>query len=231
MFTEIIKAIKMIKKEEENEKQKKHIGIMGGTFDPIHYGHLVTAETVYDAFHIEKIIFIPTGNPAHKHVSLGSNHRLEMTKMAIAENEKFELSTIEIDREGHTYTVDTIEELKTTFDDDTVIYFIMGADSIHQLKQWKDAKRLLSLCEFIGVTRPGYDKKGVEQAVAELNETYGTKIHFLEVPALDISSSDIRDRMKHRLSIRYLLPDCVIAYINQFQLYTHQEEENTDDTP
>lgn len=222
----------MIKKEENANKQpKKHIGIMGGTFDPIHYGHLVTAETVYDAFDIEKILFIPTGNPAHKSVSLGTNHRLEMTKLAIAENEKFELSTIEVDRAGNTYTVDTIEELKTQLDADTTIYFIMGADSVHQLKQWKDAKRLLSLCEFIGVTRPGYDKKGVEQAVADLNKTYGAKIHFLEVPALDISSSDIRDRIQNKMSIRYLLPDCVIAHINQFQLYQNQAEEgNTGDT-
>ncbi|MFI3174516.1 MAG: nicotinate-nucleotide adenylyltransferase [Bacillota bacterium] len=214
--------------EKTNEKikkntSKKNIGIMGGTFDPIHYGHLVTAETVYDAFDIEKILFIPTGSPAHKCVTLGTNHRLEMTKLAVRNNEKFEISTIEIDRGGKTYTVDTIEELTTQLEDDTTFYFIMGADSIHQLEQWKDTKRLLSLCEFIGVTRPGYDKKGVEEAVAKLNEAYGAKIHFLEVPALDISSSDIRDRIEHGTSIRYLLPDDVLAYIHKFQLYSDKE--------
>ncbi len=217
-----------MKKAEEktNEKssKKKNIGIMGGTFDPIHYGHLVTAETVYDAFDIEKILFIPTGNPAHKCVRLGTDHRLEMTKLAVAGNEKFDISTIEIDRGGSTYTVDTIEQLKAEMEEDTTFYFIMGADSVHQLEQWKDTKRLLSLCEFIGVTRPGYDKKGVEEAVEKLNHDYGAKIHFLEVPGLDISSSDIRERIQKRVSIRYLLPDCVVEYIHQFALYLEEEK-------
>lgn len=200
-------------------KKYKKIAIVGGTFNPIHYGHLVTGEMVYHDFNVDKVIFMPTGDPAHKEVNTHNKHRFAMTSMAIADNDKFEISALEIDREGKTYTIDTIEELKKYCDKEVIIYFVMGADSIYHLHKWKEYEKLLTMCEFIGVTRPNYDKCEMEILVNELNEKYNAKINFLEIPALDISSSDLRKKVEEGISIRYLLPDNVEKYISEFSLY------------
>lgn len=203
----------------ENLKNYKKIAIMGGTFDPIHYGHLVTGEAVCDEFKVDKVIFMPTGDPAHKDGVTEKNHRFEMTSLAVENNENFELSTLELDRTGKTYTVDTIEELKKYCVEDVIIYFVMGADSIYQLHLWKDFEKLLKMCQFIGVTRPNYDKSKMEILVEKLNKEYKAKIHFLEIPALDISSSELRKKVEEGMSIRYLLPDKVEEYIKKINLY------------
>lgn len=208
----------------ENLKNYKKIAIVGGTFDPIHYGHLVTGEAVYHKFNMDKIIFIPTGDPAHKDGVTKSNHRFEMTCMAIENNDKFEISTIEIDRQGKTYTVDTIEEFKKYCVDDVEIYFVMGADSIYNLHKWKNFEKLINMCKFIGVTRPNYDKSNMEKLVKKLNIQYNAQIYFMEIPALDISSSDLRKRINDGMSVRYLLPDNVADYIEKFDLYKNEVE-------
>jgi nicotinate-nucleotide adenylyltransferase len=206
-------------------KDCKRIAIMGGTFDPIHYGHLVTAEAVRDEFNIERVLFVPTGNPPHKNNKrvTSSEHRYLMTVLATVTNPYFDVSRIEIDRIGYTYTIDTVTELKKWIPEDTIIYFITGADAVHQILAWKDAEKLLSLCEFVAVTRPGYNKDRLFSEVEDLKTRFESKIHFLEVPSLDISSSDIRARIKEENSIKYMLPEEVENYIYKFGLYKEVE--------
>ena len=138
----------------------KSIAIMGGTFAPIHNGHLVTAEAVRHRFKVDRVVFIPTGRPAHKTDKqvTHNEHRYLMTVLATMRNENFDVSRIEIDRPGITYTIDTIEALKKICRPDVRLYFITGADAIHQIMSWKEPERLLTLCDFVAVTRPGYRK-------------------------------------------------------------------------
>ncbi len=206
-------------------KNCESIAIMGGTFDPIHYGHLVTAEAVRHRFHVDKVIFIPTGRPAHKinKEVTHNEHRYLMTVLATMRNENFDVSRIEIDRPGVTYTIDTIETLKKHCRPDVRLYFITGADAIHQIMTWKDSERLLALCDFVAVTRPGYRKNELFAEIDALQEKYVSRIHYMEVPALAISSSDIRTRAKNGMPIKYLLPQEVEDYIHKFGLYQKKE--------
>ncbi len=214
--------------EQKNElKEYKKIAIMGGTFDPIHYGHLVTGEAVCHAFSLDKVLFMPTGKPAHKEEFSKNFHRYHMTELAIQDNENFKLSTIELDRAGTTYTIDTILELKGMCCEGAEIYFIMGADSLHQLFSWKEAKRLIEICSFIVVTRPQYDRKQLDLEINRLKNEYQANIHTLEIPALDISSSDIRQKIKKGEPIRYLLPKKVEQYIHTFELYKITPEDSS----
>ena len=206
-------------------KNCESIAIMGGTFDPIHYGHLVTAEAVRHRFHVDKVIFIPTGRPAHKTNKevTHNEHRYLMTVLATMRNENFDVSRIEIDRPGVTYTIDTIEQLKKHCRPDVRLYFITGADAIHQIMTWKDSERLLTLCDFVAVTRPGYQKNELFAEIDALREKYVSRIHYMEVPALAISSSDIRSRAKNGMPIKYLLPQEVEDYIHKFGLYEKKQ--------
>ncbi|MDD3394108.1 MAG: nicotinate-nucleotide adenylyltransferase [Anaerotignum sp.] len=208
-------------------KNCKSIAIMGGTFDPIHNGHLVTAEAVRHRFNVDKVIFIPTGRPVHKvkQQVTHNEHRYLMTVLATMRNENFEVSRIEIDRPGATYTIDTIEALKKLCRPDVRLYFITGADAIHQIMHWKEPERLLSLCDFVAVTRPGYDRDRLFGDIREIREKFTSRIHFMEVPALAISSSDIRDRAKRGAPIKYLLPQAVEDYIHKFCLYQDEEKD------
>lgn len=209
-----------------NCKNIKSIAIMGGTFDPIHYGHLVTAEAVRHKFGVEKVLFVPTGNPAHKADKevTHNEHRYLMTVLATVTNPYFDVSRIEIDRPGKTYTIDTILELKKRIDEDIKLYFITGADAIHQIFTWKNAEQLLTMCDFVAVTRPGYKKNALFEEIAEIQKKYEGKIHYMEVPALAISSSDIRHREKNDFPIKYLLPEAVEEYIHKFKLYKNAVE-------
>ena len=136
----------------------KKIGIMGGTFDPIHVGHLMIAEAVWDEYNLEKVIFIPSANPPHKHdVLTSAKHRFNMTLLATCSNPHFEVSTIEMDRVGPSYTIDTIKALKKMYGDDTDFYFIIGADCIHELPTWHKIDELLKICKFIATKRPSYE--------------------------------------------------------------------------
>lgn len=197
---------------------------MGGTFDPIHIGHLMTAEEVRHEFGINQVIFVPTGKPPHKENQkvTHSEHRYLMTVLATVDNPHFNVSRIEIDREGKTYTVDTIKALKQIYGDSTKLYFITGADAVHEILTWKHAKELLKICEFVAVTRPGYKTKQLKDTVEDLRQSFECKVHFLEVPALAISSSDIRVRVSQKRPIQYLVTQSVEEYIHKFNLYTNQ---------
>ena len=210
-----------MRNEIANFKDCKSIAIMGGTFDPIHNGHLVTAEAVRHRFKVDRVVFMPAGQPAHKANKkvTHNEHRYLMTVLATMRNENFEVSRIEIDRPGATYTIDTIEELKKICRPDVRLYFITGADAIHQIMTWKQPERLLTLCDFVAVTRPGYDKTKLFEDIGEIREKYASRIHYMEVPALAISSSDIREREQRGEPIKYLVPQEVEDYIHKFGLY------------
>ncbi len=205
----------------------KSIAIMGGTFDPIHNGHLVTAEAVRHRFKVDRVVFIPTGRPAHKTDKqvTHNEHRYLMTVLATMRNENFDVSRVEIDRPGITYTIDTIEALKKICRPDVRLYFITGADAIHQIMSWKEPERLLTLCDFVAVTRPGYRKNQMFEEIGEIREKFARRIHYMEAPALAISSSDIRERARKGEPIKYLLPQEVEDYIHKFKLYQNMEKD------
>lgn len=195
----------------------KRIGIMGGTFNPIHFGHLVAAEAARVGFSLDKVIFIPSGSPPHKQSQANKNaqHRLIMTLLATIDNPYFDISSMEIDRGGYSYTFDTIGELQKIYGEATQIYFITGADAILDICSWKNAEQLIERCVFIAATRPGFNLKGVES----LPPQFVRNIKLIEVPALSISSTDIRTRFAAGKSIRYLLPEIVEQYIIKHKLY------------
>lgn len=189
---------------------------MGGTFDPIHYGHLVTAEEALVQFNLDKVIFMPTGVPVRKthRTVTPAEHRYLMTVIATASNPDFEVSRLEIDRAGLTYTVDTMLALRDLHGPQTELYFITGADAVWEILTWKDSGRLADVCTFIAATRPGYDLERFSQEDARR-----LRIEFMEVPALAISSTDIRLRLGERRPVRYLLPESVGAYVAKNDLY------------
>ena len=198
-------------------RKQLRLGIMGGTFDPIHYGHLVSAEEALVQFNLDRVVFMPTGEPASKtHVRVSAaEHRYVMTAIATAENPDFEVSRMEIDRPGITYTVDTMIELRELHGPETELYFITGADAILDILTWKDSAQLADLCTLIAATRPGYDLAALQAQAASI----APRIEMMEVPLLAISSTDIRGRMATRRPVRYLLPEAVAAYARKHALY------------
>lgn len=202
------------------------IGIMGGSFDPIHYGHLVLAEEVRSQFELEKILFIPNGIAPHKRGRLtDSEDRLQMTQLATADNVHFEVSRFEIDREEVSYTVDTLRYLKQTMGEDIDLYFITGADALLDLNLWKSFEEVLKLCTFVGATRPGYMTEDLAEQAQYLRDTYDAKIELLEIPGLAISSTEVRNRVQSGKSIRYLVPKLVQSYIEERGLYVENDPE------
>ena len=202
-----------------NNKNLK-IGLMGGSFDPIHNGHLVLAEQVRTRFQMDKIIFIPSGCPPHKDTVVSKEHRCEMTRLAIEDNPYFDLSTIELDQENKSYTIDTVKKIKEIYGEDTEVYFITGADAIIDLPSWKDVEDLVHLCKFIGSTRPGIGDLELNNKIDSIVKNFKADITITQVPALAISSTDIRRRVKYNLSIRYLLPRSTELYIYDHCLYS-----------
>ncbi|WP_019851258.1 MULTISPECIES: nicotinate-nucleotide adenylyltransferase [Desulfitobacterium] len=200
--------------------QTKRIGIMGGTFDPLHYGHLVAAEMARHEFALGKVIFIPTGNPPHKigRKVTSSGDRYEMVRRAIMDNEFFEVSDIEIRREGYSYTVDTLEAMHGLYPQHE-LYFITGADAFREIFTWREVQSVLSLCHFIGASRPGFDPHDFLEELKRGYPEFLSRMHLFDVPALAISSTDIRSRVKEGKSIRYLLPESVRLYIEEVGLY------------
>lgn len=190
--------------------QRRRLGVMGGTFDPIHNGHLVAASEVASALDLDEVIFVPTGQPAQKTVVTKAEHRYLMSVIATAANPRFSVSRVDIDRPGVTYTVDTLTDLKAQYPDHD-LYFISGADAIAQILAWKEISRVWSLAKFVAVTRPGHRM--------ELPEAPDGSITVLEVPALSISSTDCRQRVAGGKPIWYLVPDGVVQYIGKHGLY------------
>lgn len=201
--------------------KRKAIGIMGGTFDPIHYGHLVTAEAVRVAFDLETVFFVPSGRPPHKEEKEVSSKesRYLMTVLAVTSNKDFKVSRAEIERPGKSYAYDTVKYFKDLYPDKD-IYFITGADAIKEILNWHKVNILLDNCYFVAATRPGYDLD--ELKAKELNVLPSEKlekIFTIEVTAMAISSSDIKKRVKAKETIKYLLPESVEAYIWKEDLY------------
>jgi len=201
------------------------IGVMGGTFDPIHYGHLVTAGEARWQFGLSLVIFVPNRHPPHKAPGDVSDpeHRYLMTFLATLTNPRFTVSRIEIDRAGPSYAVDTIRELRRSRPGDE-IYYITGADALQQILQgeWRDTEQLLGLCQFIGASRPGYhlDPLGWSSANHRLADHYLRNVHTMEIPAMAISSTDIRARVRNGRPITYLVPEIVEQYIIRHRLYS-----------
>jgi len=195
------------------------LGIMGGTFDPIHYGHLVTAEEALVQFNLDRVLFMPTGNPALKRdrAVTPAEDRYLMVVVATASNPDFDVSRLEVDRPGPTYTVDTLQALRAEYGPSTELFFITGADAVWEIVGWKDAEQVASLATFIAATRPGYDLDAAR--TAHEGEATGFRIEYIEVPALAISSTDLRSRLAERRTIRYLTPESVAAYIYKRGLY------------
>jgi len=190
------------------------IGIMGGTFDPIHHGHLVAASEAQVALDLDEVVFVPTGKPADKGDVSPAEHRYLMTVIATASNPRFRVSRVDIDRPGTTYTVDTLQDMRREFPD-ADLFFITGADAIATFLSWKDAAQLTALAHFVGVSRPGH-----ELSVKDLPSD---SVTVLEVPALAISSTDCRARVYAGNSVWYLVPDGVVQYIAKHRLYRREE--------
>ncbi|MDA8334518.1 MAG: nicotinate-nucleotide adenylyltransferase [Peptococcaceae bacterium] len=196
------------------------IGIMGGTFDPIHYGHLVTAEGARSDFGLDTVVFVPAARPPHKEPRriLAAEHRLTMTTLAVDTNPYFSVSAMEVERRGPSYTIDTVREMQLCYPG-REIYFITGADAVLEILTWKNVGELMEMCYFIAATRPGYQLENLQVKLASLPPGRLARIHSLVVPALAISSTDIRQRVREGRPIKYLLPEVVEDHIHREGLY------------
>ncbi len=206
---------------EKGINQKKsniRIGIMGGVFDPIHIGHLFTAEEARIKFYLDKIIFVPCLSPTHKRNDRVTEvkHRLKMSYLAADSNPYFEVSKIEINRPGPSYTIDTVKEFRRIYGWDASIFFITGADAFLEIETWYKKDELLKMCQFVAATRPGYD-------LSKLHNNFKKVLKVMEIPALAISSTDIRHRIRNTLSIKYIVLEEVREYIYQHKLYIQKQ--------
>ena len=192
------------------------LGGVGGTFDPIHHGHLVAASEVAARFELDEVVFVPTGVPWQKKGRRVSpaEHRYLMTVIATASNPRFTVSRVDIDREGDTYTVDTLKDLRQLYGDTTEMFFITGADALAKILTWRGADELFDLAHFVGVSRPGVElhSPAVEHLPPE-------RVTLMEVPALAISSTDCRERVRDNMPTWYLVPDGIVQYIQKTGLY------------
>lgn len=197
------------------------IGVLGGTFDPIHNGHLVLAQQVMDRQNLDFVYFIPAKIPPHKKDKkiVSSRNRYDMVKLAIEGNDDFKINDMELKREGISFSYDTIVDLKKLHPEAT-IYFISGADTIFQLDSWKKIGQLLSEVVFIAAYRHGYDLDLLSSKVTELNKRYDGNIVIQEISELEISSTEIRNKIAMNESVRYIIPDAVIAFIGERGLYS-----------
>ena len=202
---------------------KKRLGVMGGTFDPIHHGHLVAASEVASQFHLDEVVFVPTGEPWQKGgrpVSAAEDRYL-MTVIATASNPQFSVSRIDVDRKGPTYTTDTLRDLRAAHAD-ADLFFITGADALEQIFSWRDAEELFDLAHFIGVTRPGH-------TLTDPGLPAGG-VSLVEVPALAISSTACRLRVARGEPVWYLVPDGVVRYIDKRRLYLDDQDDHREGT-
>ena len=192
----------------------RRIGVMGGTFDPIHHGHLVAASEVADSFGLDEVVFVPTGQPWQKSDVTESEHRYLMTVIATASNPSFSVSRVDIDRDGPTYTIDTLRDVQR-LNPDADLYFITGADAIAQILSWRNHDELWELAHFVAVSRPGHVLNTDGLPVEDVSQ--------LEIPALAISSTDCRGRVREGHPVWYLVPDGVVQYIAKHHLYRSNE--------
>ncbi len=198
--------------------KEQRIGVLGGTFDPIHDGHLVAAERAREAFSLDEVIFVPTGFPPHKDSEVITDfwHRHLMVVLATLGNPYFKVSRLEYERGGVTYTVDTMRQLRKIYGQDAELYFITGVDTILDVFGWRGSRELFTLCKFIAAVRPGYDLHIVKEVFGGNGQAM---VEFMQMPQMEISSSEIRRSVREGRSIKYLVPQAVEDYIKGQGLY------------
>ena len=191
--------------------------VFGGTFDPPHIGHLLIAQTVCEAEDFDKVLFMPAYSPPHKNNFTAFNHRVEMVKIAIEDNPKFEYSNVDIVRKGISYTIDSIRDIKNKYElKNDEIYYLIGSDSLIDFKNWKDPEKILNECRVIVAIRPGFRPSDIPLWILQ-------KIHFANVPRFELASSKIRSRWVKDLTIRYMVTLPIWEYINNNNLYNKKE--------
>lgn len=201
-----------------------NIGVLGGTFDPIHHGHIIVAKETIARLNLAEVLFIPAGQPwlkADSPISVAA-HRVQMVHLAIAREPHFKLSTMEVERAGPSYTVDTIAELQAQLGRGDELFFILGWDNLAQFPKWREPARLIKMCYLVAVPRPGYplpDLGSLEAAIPGLSQ----RLILLDEPEVDIGSTEIRERVGQGLSVRHLVPEAVDEYIRQHKLYLTDE--------
>lgn len=205
----------------------KKVGIMGGTFNPIHMGHLIIAENAREFFDLDEILFVPSGIPYMKEHVLDSKTRISMTGIAIEDNPYFALSTIEVDRGGNSYSYETIQDLQKQ-NPTTKYYFIVGADSLFSMDKWKHPDKIFQECTVLAAIREGHNIEELTKQANLLKDKYECDIQFIPARSVDISSTNIRDRVREKRSIRYMVHDKVLNFIHKNKLYI--EEDIKDET-
>lgn len=208
------------------ETRRKKVGIMGGTFDPIHVGHLIIGEKAYEQLNLDRVLFMPSGNPPHKTYRPGrasDEQRVEMVRRAIEGNPHFQLSLEEMHAEGYSYTYRTLEALNQEHPD-TDYYFIIGADSLYNLKDWMKPERILAACTIVIATRNHTPVEALDREMKQLSERYGGNFFRLDTLNIDISSATIREWLQEGQSIRYYVPESVRNYIYQDHIYHSRKE-------
>ena len=204
------------------------LGVFGGTFDPVHHGHLVAADEVRARLGLDSVLFVPAGTPPHKlddDIS-PTRHRIAMLQLAIASNPGFALSRVDVDRHGPCYTVDTLALLHEEYGPGAELFFIMGMDSLADILVWRDPERLIRLAQIVVVGRPGF-----QADVDELDKVLpgaAQRIAIVDTPLIEVSSSDIRQRVREGMPIRYQVPEAVEAYIRKHGLYAGQQDSSAD---
>jgi nicotinate-nucleotide adenylyltransferase len=220
----------------KREEAKRRIGLFGGTFNPIHIGHLRGAEEIREAFGLQQVIFIPAATPPHKVTEevIEAKHRLEMVRLATTNNPFFSTTDIELSRPEKSYSIDTIRYFRERYPD--IFFFILGRDAFLEIETWKEFQHLFSLCNFIVMTRPGFQKTlstsplpealvpvfRYDQEIKGWIHTSGHTLHFKDITVLDISSTKVRELIERGESVRYLIPGEVEAYIQKNRLYSHE---------
>jgi nicotinate-nucleotide adenylyltransferase len=201
---------------------RPRLGVMGGTFDPIHHGHLVAASEVQAWFGLDEVVFVPTGQPYHKanRTVSPAEHRYLMTVVATASNPRFTVSRVDLDRGGPTYTIDTLTDLAKVHPD-ADLFFITGADALTDILSWRSSEELFALAHFVGCTRPGYSMER-----STLDAMPRQRVTLVEIPALAISSTECRQRTSRGEPVWYLVPDGVVQYISKHRLYQHPTQES-----
>ena len=201
-------------------EMKKRVGIMGGTFNPIHLGHLIIAEAAYEAYNLDEVLFVPSGVSYMKDQSeiLDAKKRVHMTGLAIEDNPHFALSTIEIDRDGNSYSYETLETLRKQ-NPNTEYYFLVGSDTLFALETWKHPEILLPSCTILVAVRDGVPMEKMQEHAKYLEEKFGGSIQLLTTPNIEISATDIRNRLSKNRNVKYFVPDAVLDFINKYDLY------------
>ena len=200
-----------------------NIGVMGGTFDPVHNGHLIVAEEARARLNLSEVVFVPAGRPWQKadRAISAAEHRLQMVRLATADKPYFKLATLDIERAGPSYTIDTITELRTRIDSKDELFFILGWDSLVELPRWRDAPQLVTLSHLVAAPRPGYPRPDLKSLETEI-PGITARVMIMDKPAIDISATNIRQRVAGGLSIHHLVPERVTEYIRQQKLYLPQ---------